>query len=108
MHYIFLSLVILLIRAQISRAETPCTDFSRALLFIDYTKYQFGYPPFNDNYDVATYVQDINSRDADKTFHPISGSLPANGTFRISGTYCEPENATTLLVATHGSISDRT
>ncbi|TEY48375.1 hypothetical protein BOTCAL_0294g00030 [Botryotinia calthae] len=107
MHSLFLSLVLLIIHIQISRAETTCIDF-RFLVFIDYTQYQFGYPPFNDNYDVATYIQDINRRDDDKTFHPVSGSLPGNGTFRFSGTYCEPANATTLLVATHGLISDRT
>ncbi|TGO23205.1 hypothetical protein BPAE_0140g00110 [Botrytis paeoniae] len=107
MHSLFLSLVLLIIHTQISRAENTCTDF-RFLVYIDYTQYQFGYPPFSDNYDVATYIQDINRRDADKTFHPISGSIPGNGTFRLSGTYCEPANATTLLVATHGLNSDRT
>lgn len=107
MHFLFLSIVLLIIHTQVSRADTTCIDF-RFLVYIDYTQYQFGYPPFNDNYDVATYVQDINRRDADKTFHPISGSVPGNGTFRLSGTYCEPANATTLLVATHGLDSDRT
>ncbi|KAF7910957.1 uncharacterized protein EAF01_002465 [Botrytis porri] len=107
MYFLSLSLILLTIHTQISRAETTCTDF-RFLVYIDYTQYQFGYLPFNDNYDVATYIQDINRRDADKNFHPISGSIPGNGTFRFSGTYCEPANATTLLVATHGLNSDRT
>ncbi|KAF7902578.1 hypothetical protein EAF00_002481 [Botryotinia globosa] len=107
MHCLLFSIVLLIIHTQISHAETICTDF-RFLVYIDYTQYQFGYPPFNDNYDVATYIQDINRRDADKTFHPISGSIPGNGTFRLSGTYCEPANATTLLVAMHGLDSDRT
>ncbi|KAF7960956.1 hypothetical protein EAE96_000627 [Botrytis aclada] len=107
MHPLFLSLILLIIHTQTSRAETICIDF-RFLVYIDYTQYQFGYPPFNDNYDVATYIQDINRRDADKAFHPISGSIPGNATHRLSGTYCEPPNATTLLVATHGVLSDRT
>lgn len=71
----------------------------------------FGLPPFEDDFDVADYIDNISSRSASGSL--FSGSVNETACYEISATFCTPgrgEPAThksTVLIATHGLNFDR-
>ena len=69
----------------------------------------WGLPQLQTNYDVTTFNTNLGRWDANVTLNPISGGGPANGSYKISGTFCSPTNggSGTVLVATHGFGFDR-
>ena len=71
----------------------------------------FGLPPFQDDFDVADYIDTISSRSAPESF--FSGSVNETASYTIAARFCTPgrgeqaSHKSTVLIATHGLNFDR-
>jgi len=89
-----------------------CTDYTIPLT-ITSNNLVFGFPKFQNNFDVADFVDTLTSRNtttADSTVAPTRENVTA--TYTISGTFCTPAGGPvrgkkTVLLATHGLGFDR-
>jgi hypothetical protein len=69
------------------------------------------FAPFDDNFDVASFISSLAARDASTSFAPFSEKRNVTHSYNISGTICSPvvvtEQAKAVLLATHGLGFDR-
>ncbi|KAK0620440.1 Alpha/Beta hydrolase protein [Immersiella caudata] len=106
----------ILLAAALTGAAHPTKDFK---VCQDYTiplkitsnNLAFNFPKFQNNFDVADFVDTITSRDATTAASVVSSkrqNVTAN--YSISATFCKPAKQgkkNTVLIATHGLNFDR-
>ncbi|OAQ61842.1 alpha/beta-Hydrolase [Pochonia chlamydosporia 170] len=73
----------------------------------------YALPPFETDFDVADFVDNISSRSPPQSSMIFSGTRNVTATYTIAGTFCTPGpghkngKSQTVLIATHGLNFDR-
>ncbi|KAK3943290.1 hypothetical protein QBC46DRAFT_421654 [Diplogelasinospora grovesii] len=74
---------------------------------------EYGLPYFEDNFDVADFIDVVSARNAPDITTFFAGDDDTNATYTIAGTFCQPargrpdRNKNTVLIATHDTNFDR-
>ncbi|KAK3316928.1 Alpha/Beta hydrolase protein [Apodospora peruviana] len=95
-----------------STTKKVCTNY-KIPVTISSTNLVFAHP-FRDNYDVADFVTIADSRDEGARADVINGTTTLSGSYTIGATFCTPATGqsdahkSTVLLATHGLLFDRT
>lgn len=95
-------------RAVSSSSTKTCTEL-KIPLTVTSENWIWALPKFSNNYDVADFISNVESRTAGRDFVPVSGLVNQTASYTIAATICTPKGPSNknLLLATHGLNFDR-
>lgn len=108
--YLLLLSNLLCVSFVLGHSSRVCQDY---IIPVNITSlvYTAIYPPFQDNYDVVGFVNNLARRDTNATAPTFSCATSVSAEYNIGATFCTPKSGAneekTVLLATHGLKYDR-